>query len=130
MVGRLVSWSHGCSIDVHYIGRKFSFLDMPTLFLTEYPFPPLLLPSFAYFHCYTTWGDDDRFNRTVRALEQSSERMQREMEIRSDLRRWDNDYPELHHELIVRWVAGAIVSVAISSLYNSLKPQPPRYRKY
>lgn len=56
--------------------------------------------------------------------------MQREMDIRSDLRRWDNDYPELHHELIVRWVAGALVSVAVTSLYNALKPQPQKYRKY
>jgi hypothetical protein len=56
--------------------------------------------------------------------------MQRELEIRTDLRRWDNDYPELHHELIVRWVAGAAVSVLVTSLYNALKPQPRKLGRY
>ena len=68
--------------------------------------------------------------RGIRTLEQTAERTQREIDIRSDLRRWDNDFPELHHELIVRWLAGAIVSVAVTSLYNALKPQPQRHRKY
>eukprot|EP00429_Kryptoperidinium_foliaceum_P068059 CAMPEP_0176063044 /NCGR_PEP_ID=MMETSP0120_2-20121206/31440_1 /TAXON_ID=160619 /ORGANISM="Kryptoperidinium foliaceum, Strain CCMP 1326" /LENGTH=114 /DNA_ID=CAMNT_0017396613 /DNA_START=149 /DNA_END=493 /DNA_ORIENTATION=+ len=73
-------------------------------------------------------GEGSWWMRGIRSLEQSSERVQREMEIRSDLRRWDNDFPELHHELIVRWVAGAIISVSVTSLYNALKPQ--RQRKY
>ena len=67
--------------------------------------------------------------RGLRSLEQGSERASREIDLRSDLRRWDNDFPEIHHELIVRWIAGAAVSVVITSLYNGLKPQDRRYRK-
>jgi hypothetical protein len=42
------------------------------------------------------------------------------------LRRWDNDFPEIHHELIVRWLSGAVISVAVTTLYNAFKPQPQR----
>jgi hypothetical protein len=64
--------------------------------------------------------------RGWRSLEQSAERTSRELDIRADLRRWDNDFPEIHHELIVRWLSGAVISVAVTSLYNALKPQPQR----
>ena len=55
------------------------------------------------------------------------------MDIRADLRKWDNEFPEIHHELIVRWVAGAAVSLVVTSIYNSItRPRPPyndRYRR-
>lgn len=58
--------------------------------------------------------------RGLRNLEQSTERAQRELDIRSDLRRWDNDHPQIHHELIVRYICGAVVSITVTSLYNAL----------
>eukprot|EP00934_Nitzschia_sp_Nitz4_P003905 Nitzschia sp. Nitz4//scaffold30_size153850//65137//65998//NITZ4_002775-RB/size153850-exonerate_est2genome-gene-0.20-mRNA-1//-1//CDS//3329547255//3895//frame0 len=76
-------------------------------------------------------GETNWMMKGFRTLERGAERTQREMDIRSDLRRWDNDFPELHHELLVRWIAGAVVSVAVTSVYNALKPQPAaRSRKY
>ena len=38
--------------------------------------------------------------RGLRSIQQTSERAQRELEIRSDLRRWDEEFPFMHHELI------------------------------
>lgn len=69
--------------------------------------------------------------RAVRTLEQSSERTGRELDIRRDLRRWDQEHPEIHHELIVRYLCGALVSVAATSLYSSLRrPSYPSSRRY
>lgn len=65
-------------------------------------------------------GQRDWWQRMGRQLEQTVNRTQREMEIRRDLRQWDNEHPQIHHELIVRWVCGAVVSVAATNLYNSL----------
>ena len=62
----------------------------------------------------------NRWMRGLRSLEQSTERTSREIEIRGDLRNWDRDHPEIHHELIVRYLAGAAVSVVATSLYGSL----------
>lgn len=42
------------------------------------------------------------------------------MSIRSELRKWDEEVPWMHHELIVRYIVGAIVSGLVMSLYNSL----------
>ena len=59
--------------------------------------------------------------RSVRHLEQTSDRTSRELDIRSNLRDWDNRYPEIHHELIVRWLCGAAVSIVATTFYNSLR---------
>ena len=61
-----------------------------------------------------------RWQRGWRQLEQTAERTSREMDIRTELRNWDNQYPEIHHELIVRWVSGALVSLVVTSLYTSI----------
>ena len=58
--------------------------------------------------------------RAVRNMEQSSERTRREIDIRSELRQWDNEHPELHHELIIRYLCGVVVSVVTTSFYHSL----------
>lgn len=71
-----------------------------------------------------------RLMKGWRTLEQSAERTSRELDIRADLRRWDDSYPEIHHELIVRWLAGATVSWAVTSMYNSLVRPKPRSRRY
>ena len=74
-------------------------------------------------------GENNWVMRGVRSVQQSAERTQAEIDIRSSLRQWDNDFPEIHHELIVRWGCGLLASVVVSSLYQALKPQS-RNRKY
>ena len=68
--------------------------------------------------------------RGLRTLEQTAERTSRELDIRADLRRWDENYPEIHHEWIVRLLSGAVVSMAMTSLYNGLVRPKPRSRHY
>jgi hypothetical protein len=58
--------------------------------------------------------------RQYRNLEQSSEKYQRELDIRSQLRHWDEEIPWMHHELIVRYIAGLIVSGFAVSMYQSI----------
>jgi hypothetical protein len=74
-------------------------------------------------------GENNLIMRGVRSVQQGAERTQAELDIRSSLNKWDNDFPEIHHELIVRWGCGLLASVFVSSLYQALKPQP-RYKKY
>lgn len=62
----------------------------------------------------------NRWQRGWRQIEQTAERTSREMDIRTELRNWDTQYPEIHHELIVRWVSGAVVSLVITSIYTSI----------
>mmetsp|Transcript_10639 Transcript_10639/g.25607 ORF Transcript_10639/g.25607 Transcript_10639/m.25607 type:complete len:116 (-) Transcript_10639:448-795(-) len=74
-------------------------------------------------------GENNWIMRGVRSVQQGAERAQAEIDLRSSLRQWDNQFPEIHHELIVRWGCGLAASVFVSSLYQTLKPQP-RNRKY
>lgn len=59
--------------------------------------------------------------RGWRSLEQSAERKSRELEIRSDLRQWDEQYPEFHHELLVRYAAGFLASALVSTVVHAIK---------
>lgn len=72
--------------------------------------------------------------RSLRSLEQSSDRTRLEFDIRRNLRDWDQQHPEIHHEMLVRWVCGAVVSVAVTSFYNSLRrsvsSQSGNFRRY
>lgn len=43
-----------------------------------------------------------RWMRGLRTLEQATDRTRAELDIRQGLRNWDDSYPEIHHELIVR----------------------------
>ena len=74
-------------------------------------------------------GENNLIMRGVRSVQQGAERTQAEFDLRSSLRQWDNDFPEIHHEMIVRWGCGFLASVCVSGLYQALKPQP-RNRKY
>ena len=74
-------------------------------------------------------GENNGVMRVVRSVQQGAERTQAELDIRSSLCQWDNDFPEIHHELIVRWGCGLLASIFVSSLYQALKPQS-RDRKY
>ena len=74
-------------------------------------------------------GENNLIMRGVRTVEQAAERAQAEVDLRSTLRKWDNDFPEIHHEMIVRWGCGLLASIVVSSIYNGLKPNS-RNRKY
>ena len=63
----------------------------------------------------------------MRSLEQTADRASRELDIRSDLRRWDNEHPEIHHELIVRYLCGAAISIVATAVYDSLFHRPRYY---
>jgi hypothetical protein len=66
-------------------------------------------------------GQSSWWMQGIRSIEQQSERTRREVDIRTSLRRWDQEYPQIHHELIVRYLCGAVVSVFCTSLYNDLR---------
>lgn len=66
-------------------------------------------------------GQRNWWMQGIRTLEQQTERTSREIDIRSSLRQWDREHPQIHHELIFRYVCGALVSVCCTSLYNGLK---------
>lgn len=51
------------------------------------------------------------------SLERGSEKVQREMEYRNDLRRWDRDNPHMTHETIVRTLASGLISIFATNLY-------------
>ena len=80
----------------------------------------LLLVAVLMGCLYYYYNDNTRWMRAVRNLEQSTERARLELDVRSDLRNWDSAHPELHHELMVRYVCGAVVSVVATSFYQSL----------
>ncbi|KAI2506596.1 hypothetical protein MHU86_7806 [Fragilaria crotonensis] len=67
-------------------------------------------------------GESNWFMKNWRTLEQSTEKASREMEIRADLRRWDQQFPELHHELIVRYVAGILASALVTAICDIFRP--------
>ncbi len=54
-------------------------------------------------------------------MEQKVERTQREIDIRAELRRWDDEYPYLHHELLVRYAAGFLISTIVTIIYDSIR---------
>jgi|UPI000581B62B hypothetical protein len=70
--------------------------------------------------------------RGWRAVEQSAERTSREMDWRRTLRDWDHRHPQIHHELILRYVCGAVASLAATALYNAATRRAPAagHRRY
>mmetsp|Transcript_26789 Transcript_26789/g.39632 ORF Transcript_26789/g.39632 Transcript_26789/m.39632 type:complete len:114 (-) Transcript_26789:155-496(-) len=71
-------------------------------------------------------GEQNWFMQNWRAVEQSAEKSSREFDIRADLRRWDEQFPELHHELIVRIFAGFLASSVVTAIYDTFRPHPRR----
>lgn len=65
-------------------------------------------------------GESNWFYRGLRNLEQNVDKTSRELDIRTELRNWDEHYPWIHHELIIRYVAGGLASTMAMFLYNSL----------
>jgi hypothetical protein len=66
--------------------------------------------------------------RGIRSVQRNSAKIEREFEIRSDLARWDDEFPYMHHELIVRYAAGLLASSLAVSLYTTFRV-PTRRRR-
>mmetsp|Transcript_15526 Transcript_15526/g.24134 ORF Transcript_15526/g.24134 Transcript_15526/m.24134 type:complete len:119 (-) Transcript_15526:314-670(-) len=62
-------------------------------------------------------GESNWWMRTWRSLEHHHEKSSRELDIRSNLREWDSEFPYLHHELIIRYAAGFLAYSFATSLY-------------
>mmetsp|Transcript_5447 Transcript_5447/g.6376 ORF Transcript_5447/g.6376 Transcript_5447/m.6376 type:complete len:110 (-) Transcript_5447:291-620(-) len=62
-------------------------------------------------------GGKSWWTRGVKRLEVA----EREFELRSDLQRWDREFPFMHHELLIRYSAGLLASSAALCLYDFLR---------
>lgn len=60
-------------------------------------------------------GQGNWLSRSLRSIENQAERTTRELDIRRDLRDWDNRFPYMHHELIVRYISGLIAYTAATT---------------
>ena len=61
-------------------------------------------------------------------IEQQTDKTYRELDMRADLRRWDEEFPYLHHELIVRYVAGFFASTVVMTVFNEFRVGRSRKR--
>jgi len=43
------------------------------------------------------------------------------MEIRSNLAQWDEEFPFMHHELILRYAAGFAASTVALTIYDMIR---------
>jgi len=66
-------------------------------------------------------GVSNWLQKGLRTIEHHADRAQREIEIRSTLRNWDQEYPWMHHELIIRYVASFAASSFALMLYRELR---------
>jgi len=57
----------------------------------------------------------------VRSLERDSDRISKELDIRAELRNWDNEFPYFHHEMIVRYVCGFLASAVAVAAWGQLR---------
>ena len=65
-------------------------------------------------------GESSWWMKGIRHIEQTTERANNELTIRSNLRQWDEDWPMFHHEVIVRYAAGFLASYVSVVAYNFL----------
>jgi len=56
--------------------------------------------------------------RGLRNVQRGSQRIEKEMEIRSNLAQWDEEFPFMHHELILRYAAGFLASTIALTIYD------------
>jgi hypothetical protein len=73
-------------------------------------------------------GQTNILHRAIRTVEQTHQKSNIEYDIRQSLRTWDNSHPQIHHELIIRYVCGAIVSLVATTIYTSITR--PNYYVY
>lgn len=62
-------------------------------------------------------------------LSQNAARQQKELEIRDEIRKWDEEIPWLHVDVIVRCAAGVLARGLVLSLYQSLRGRDRQYRR-
>lgn len=60
-------------------------------------------------------------------MQRGSQRIEKEMEIRSNLANWDEEFPFMHHELIVRYAAGLLASTIALTIYDLFRAQKRRH---
>lgn len=68
-------------------------------------------------------GESNWVMKNWRTLEQGAEKSTREMDIRADLRKWDEQFPEMHHELVVRYIASALAASLVSAVFDMVRPR-------
>lgn len=66
-------------------------------------------------------GESTWWMRGFRNAQRGSQRIEKEMEFRSNLAQWDEEFPFMHHELIVRYVAGFMASTVALTVYDLLR---------
>lgn len=66
--------------------------------------------------------------RGLRSVQRGSQKIEKEMELRSHLAQWDEEFPFVHHELIVRYAAGLLASSVALAAYDMLKGDSRRKR--
>jgi len=73
-------------------------------------------------------GGSNWWNQGWRMIEEQADRTSKEMDIRGELRKWDEEFPFMHHELIVRYIAGFFASTVVMTVYNELRGGRTRKR--
>lgn len=64
----------------------------------------------------------------MRSVQRGSQRIEKELEIRSHLAQWDEEFPFMHHELIVRYAAGLLASSVALTVYDMFRGDSRRRR--
>ena len=66
-------------------------------------------------------GESNWMMKQYRSVSQSATRQQKELEIRNELRNWDEQVPWFHTELIVRCAAGVVARGLVLSIYQMIR---------
>jgi len=72
-------------------------------------------------------GESNWWMKGLRNVQRGSQRIEKEMEIRSSLAQWDEEFPFIHHELIVRYAAGFLASTIALTIYDLFRAQKRRH---
>lgn len=75
-------------------------------------------------------GTSSWWMRGIRSVQRSSQRIEKELEIRSHLAQWDDEFPFMHHELIIRYGAGLLASAAAIAVYDLFRSSGRSRRRH
>lgn len=73
-------------------------------------------------------GESSWMMKQYRNLEQTATRQQKELDIRNEIRKWDEEVPWFHTELIVRCAAGVVARGLVLSIYQMIRGQERQKR--
>ena len=62
-------------------------------------------------------------------MQRGSQKIEKELEMRSNLAQWDENFPFMHHELIVRYAAGFLASTLALAMYDLIRGEQKRSRR-